>query len=188
MTSRPTRGYTPDMNAVRHCGLMIVLLLLPTTCLAAPWGYELPIGDGYGIIVSTMGTVCAKGSRVVLDPGDYQGASSCIDQYATTRRHIFIRDYTAFFILSKGDDSVTGPLSGAEFEQHPIVLASGPLDWREPRHPHQYGTILLLLLINPFFVLPAAMVLLFVVAMLSLAYRRLRSANGPIKADNTDVA
>lgn len=154
---------------------MIVLFLLPATCLAAPWSYELPIGDGYSIVVSTtMSVLCAKDRRVVLDPGGYDGPR--IDRYATTQRHIFVRTYTGFFILDKRDDSVIGPLSGADFERHPIVLASGPLHWRQPHQP--YGDtlfFLLLILMNPAFGLGIALVLLLIVATLSLAYRRLRS-------------
>jgi len=119
---------------------MIVLLLLPVTCLAGPWGdYELAIGDGYSIIVFTEGTVCAKNRRTVLNLGDYQAT---ISQYATTKQHIFIRDYTRFFILDKSDDSVMGPLSESDFAKHPAVVASGPLKWKEPRNPHPYRDVL----------------------------------------------
>ncbi len=186
------------MNAVRHCGLMIVLLVLPATCLAAPWGdYELAIGDGYSIIVFTEGTVWAKDGRVVLDPGDYQGAPSCIDRYAATRRHIFVRNYTAFFVLAKGEDSVIGPLSGAEFEQHPIVRASGPLDWRQPHNPHPYPGILLLLLGSPIRSFGGAIGLwacmaiglAFVAAKLLLAGKRLRrDVNLPVEDNGGDIA
>lgn len=128
---------------------MIVLLLLPATCLAAPWGdYELPIGDGYSILVFTEGAACLKDGRTVLKPDDYPGIEPCISRYATTKQHIFVQASTAFFLVAKRDDSLIGPLSGAEFEQHPTVLASGPLDWRQPQNPHPYRGILLLLLVD----------------------------------------
>jgi len=161
------------MNAVRYSGLLIALFLLPATCLAAPWSYDLPIGDGYSITVSTMMSVVSKDNRVVLDPGN--DPSSRINRYATTRGHVFIRAYTTFFILDKANDSVIGPLSESEFTQHPVVLASGKLKWKEPHPPYWYTLFFLALaLVNPAVLLGMALVLLFVVALLSLAYRRLR--------------
>ncbi len=163
------------MNAVRRCGLAITLFLLPATCVAAPWSYDLPIGDGYSITVSTTMSVVLKGNRTVLDPGNDR--SSRIDQYATTRGHVFIRASTASFILAKADDSVIGPLSESEFAQHPVVLASGRLKWREPHPPHWHTlSFLALILVNPAVLLGMALVLLLVVAMLSMIVRRLRRA------------
>jgi hypothetical protein len=157
---------------MRRCGLMIVLLF-PATCLAAPWSYDLPIGDGYSITVSTTVSVVSKGNRGVLDPGNDR--SSRIDRYATTRGHVFIRAYPTFFVLDKANDSVTGPLSESEFAQHPVVLASGKLKWKEPHPPFSYTLFFLLLfLVNPIFCLLAVMTLLFVVAIPLMVRRVLR--------------
>jgi hypothetical protein len=159
---------------MRHIELIILLLVLPATCLAAPWSHELPIGDGYSIVVSTTVSALCKHGRTVLDPSDYH--TSRIDQYATTRDHVFVRAHTTSFILAKADDSVIGPLSESDFARHPVVLASASLEWKEPRNPHPYWLALLFLLVNPFFILPTAAVILLVLATLSTALRRRKHA------------
>lgn len=141
---------------MRRIGLTILFVLLPMKCLAAPWGdYKVAIGDGYHISVYTEGTSCDKDNRAVLQFRSDERASRSIARYAATRRHIFVAASRlsgenaaasrTLFVICKDDDSVIGPLSESEFEQHPIVRASGSLNWRVPQNPHPYRGILLLL-------------------------------------------
>jgi hypothetical protein len=177
---------------MRRFGAIVILFLLPGGAMAAPWSnYEWAIGDGYSVLKDTDDAILRDGQRSVLSLRDYPGVYSCIEEYCVTATHIYVQGsrisvsgqaaQKAFFILAKGSDSVTGPLSGEEFERHPIVREAGALAWIEPQPPHPWRPFVLLFLgplIDPFLHVagsPWFYVLLtvaFFAVVLLLAFRR----------------
>lgn len=142
-----------------------VFLLMCSCCFASGWhDFELDIGDGYTICrTSTMHISLGKtsGGSFVLSPSRYDGVGPIVS-YSNTTKFIFTRnigrqdrnlfagdtfqnpDSTKeyYFIVSKEDDSVIGPLSEADFVNHPNVLSVGSIEWTVPKNPDFWGPLL----------------------------------------------
>jgi hypothetical protein len=139
--------------------LAFIIYLLTTgtsSCLATGWNdFVRDIGDGYVIFKNNsydvgVGTgktnVC---TRIILSPTDYNGVGPVV-AYITTDKLILTRNIGAegnygehlditknfYFIISKIDNHVTGPLSETEFDRNPSITALGPLNWKKPLNPH----------------------------------------------------
>jgi hypothetical protein len=118
--------------------------------------YERDIGDGYQIFRANSLEVCIakSGGSIVLHPRDYPQVGPVVE-YATTPELILTKnigrkprnrfagdtldelDHTKSFcfIIQKGTDKVTGPLSPAELADHPLVRPLGKIRWQEPSNP-----------------------------------------------------
>jgi hypothetical protein len=90
-------------------------------------------------------------SRPIISTSDYADVGPIV-QYAVTKTHIFTRhagrrpaqrfpgdtfeevdDFREFFfIVTKSNDSVIGPLSDAQFHAAPPVTRAGEVRWRDP--------------------------------------------------------
>lgn len=118
--------------------------------------FELSIDDNYKIVKSNTLDIalCRADGTGVISPLAYEGVGPIVE-YAVTPMHIFTRNHGRmrrglfagdtfedvdksreyFFIVTKADDSVRGPLSEAEFVVDPSIRATGPIDWDYPWNP-----------------------------------------------------
>jgi hypothetical protein len=144
------------MNPARSIVTWVVFLALPSVCLASGWNdYELDIGDGYRIVkCNSLEVILTRKDGPILimpRPNDSVGP---IAGYCVTAGRIFTKNHGRtcrfqgdpgrdidtttqfYFIVSKADDKVTGPLSEAEFARHSAVVRTGTIDWKRPRNPN----------------------------------------------------
>lgn len=140
-----------------RCAIMFAALLVSAPADATGWtDFELRIDSDFTIVrANTLDVVlCRADGRVVLDPADYPGIGPII-AYAVTQDHIVthhhgralrqqfpndgfeavdrLRDY--FFITTKRDARVIGPLDAKGLLQQPAILAAGELAWSPVRNP-----------------------------------------------------
>lgn len=137
---------------------LIVLLLMSSCCFATGWhDYRLDIGDGYIIFRANALDVglSKRGGSIIVSPTDYDGVGPIVS-YANKEKFVFTRnigtkdrhlvagdpfqdlDHTNefYFIVSKEDDEVIGPLSETDFVNHPNVLSVNAIDWHVPKNPN----------------------------------------------------
>ena len=120
----------------------MIILLMSSCCYATGWNdFILDIGDGY-YIFATNGTSLGREGRSHIIPSDIHDDVGGIVSYSNEEEFIFTknrgRNVTKefYFIVSKKDDGVTGPLSTTEFFDHPNVLSVGAIDWKPLKNPN----------------------------------------------------
>ncbi|MHB8858861.1 MAG: hypothetical protein ACYC6Z_05170 [Thermoleophilia bacterium] len=143
---------------MKRIAIVLTLLLLAPFCLATGWNdYTLDIGDGYDVFRANSLDVCIGKSSgsLILCPSNYDNVGP-IDQYITTPQHIFTKNLgrkprnlfegdtfqdidsskTFYFIISKANDEVIGPLTEDEFARRPEVTDLERLNWQTPHNPN----------------------------------------------------
>ncbi|MFP6616212.1 MAG: hypothetical protein VCB26_07395 [Candidatus Hydrogenedentota bacterium] len=117
---------------------LIAALTISGSCVATGWhDFALDIGDGYAIHRnnSTEVVVGKRDGGIVLFPEDY--GVSRVEEYIVTDEHIFTRHGRGdaekrFFVITKENDEVAGPLSEHEFGKRSEVNILGSLRWQTP--------------------------------------------------------
>jgi hypothetical protein len=145
------------MTSMVRRAIVSALLLASAPAYATGWtDFELRIDPDFTIVRANALDVvlCRADGRVVLYPTDYPGIGPII-AYAVTQDHIVthhhgralrqafpndrfeevdrLRDY--FFITTKRDARVIGPLDADGLLQQPAILAAGELAWSPVRNP-----------------------------------------------------
>jgi hypothetical protein len=171
-----------------------------SSCFASGWNdFVLDIGDGYVIFKNNSYDVGVGTSKanvctgIILSPTDYNGVGPVV-AYITTDKLILTKnigaegDYGAYldtsknfyFIISKTNNNVTGPLSKTEFDRNPSITALGQLNWKRPLNPHWLWSlgisIIFLLYLIPIltieYPLVAVPVLLIIIVLSIFGFRR----------------
>ena len=152
--------------------IVIVFLLMSSCCFASGWNdFKLDIGDGYYIFVANGTFLCREGKSNIIH-SDIHDAVGGIVSYSNEEEFIFIKnrgkDVTKkfYFIVSKEDDEVVGPLSATEFLDHPNVLSVGTIDWKPLKNPHPWrareGQLFFCLLSIPILAIGFFILLIFI--------------------------
>jgi hypothetical protein len=167
-------------------------LTISSASNAIGWGdYELDIGDGYSIVKCNSDdiNVSRKGHGIILFSMDYNDIGP-VDTYYATKQFVFTKNLgrkkrnlfqgdtleeadvsnNFYFIISKGDDKVIGPLSEFEFKNHPNVTNTSSIRWRRPHNP------LIWLPFYGLFVIPGIGIAVGLSAAVILLWHRNRSA------------
>ena len=136
---------------IRRIVIIPVFIFIVSACFASGWNdYTLDIGDGYNIVQTSISEVCIGNPEqvLILYPNNYDNVGPVI-RYIATPKYILTKnlyqksrvsqdDKTSnecFFIILKGIDKVTGPLSESDFLKLPEVISVGRLDWKTPKNP-----------------------------------------------------
>ena len=138
--------------------IISALFLSASLCFASGWNdFDLDIGDGYQIVRCNSLDVLLRKTNgpLLINPDEYNKVGPIV-RYINTPDYIFTMNYgkkirnlfegdtfqdvdseqSYFFILKKGNDEITGPLSQQEFETRPEVAALMPISWQVPKNPN----------------------------------------------------
>lgn len=135
----------------------LAVAFLSTMCPASGWNdFALDIGEGYQIVrANHLDVVLVRNGEIVLDGSNYTTLGP-ITGYFQDRTHIFVRlagtkprnlfagdtfievDETrlSYFIVTKGSDTNSGPLTLAEFAARPELAGAAEVKWITPRNPN----------------------------------------------------
>jgi hypothetical protein len=136
-------------------------ILAATAISAGGWNdYRLDIGGGFAVYRMNSFEVCLGGSdgSLLICPTDFPGVLGPLREYAVAdaavaTRHSGVRPLPEnpslpgaddaqewFFLVSRASRKIMGPMSRADFAQHPLRPKS--LTWCEPRNPNFWRPVL----------------------------------------------
>lgn len=134
-----------------------VFLLSAGACPATGWNdYQRDIGDGYSIFrANSFDLGISYKNGVLINPDAFKEIGP-VYGYFMTADYLFARAYGRkirnlservtteetdaskqfYFVLKKGGNEITGPLSLVDFEANAVVREHSPVRWQPPRNPN----------------------------------------------------
>jgi hypothetical protein len=181
---------------MKYIAYILTVLLIASASYATGWNdFELDIGDGYNIYrANSFDVGIAHSNHVLIGSGDYSVIGPVYGYYVTNdlifaraygnkKRNHFegdtykLADYSNqyYFILRKGVDEITGPLSLKNFQKDPIVQNHSPILWIPPRNPNVllplFGSLMFLAFAIPILAIKYFWVTIPLLAIITLLIR-----------------